>query len=223
MARNAHDAYMTPEPLVASIVARVKHYAPNAERILEPSCGTGEFLAALHRAYPEAQVIGVDIRPEVAEALKARGFGAASFFPGDFLEVPWKVIEQADLILTNPPFNLYRQFVEHALNGMKSSATLVLLSRFGHLVGSRESQAWWLTTLHNGLSPNRQIVDTLPIFPRPSFTANGGTDSQEYALVVFRKGFDNGGRFEPIVWDKPARERKAKPVEAAPATEFSPW
>jgi hypothetical protein len=79
--RREHDAYMTPMPLVEAIVATVKLYVPNPARIIEPSCGDGEFIAALRKAYPEAAVGGIDIRPEVGEKITALGavFGAWIF------------------------------------------------------------------------------------------------------------------------------------------------
>lgn len=211
--RREHDAYMTPTSLVEAIVKRVKVYAPNARNILEPSCGYGEFVAALRKEYPESTIVAVDIRGALAKPE-----GASHFVAIDFLTIPPADLAEIDLFATNPPFTLYGEFVEHMLNGAKDGATIALLSRFGHLVGSLDAQTWWMTPLANGMTPNRQIVDTLPIHPRPSFTG-GGTDSQEYAIIIFRKGFDNGGRFEPIKWDKPetrGRPRKSKTENGKP-------
>ena len=201
--RREHDAYMTPMPLVEAIVARVATYAPNAMRIIEPSCGDGEFVGAIRKAWPDAHIAAIDIRPEVGEKIKALG---AFFVAHDFLKLPLEGLSTADLILGNPPYSLHTEFITHALDGMSDGATLAFLLRFNMLVGSMATQEWWTTLRSNGLSPNRQIVDTLPIFPRPSFTGTG-TDATEYMLAIFRKGFDNGGRFDPVKWAKPAPRR----------------
>jgi hypothetical protein len=199
--RRDHDAYMTPPTLVDSIVKAFEHLQP--ARVLEPSCGEGEFVLAMRRTWPNAQIVGVDIRPEVGPKIEASG---AAFVASDFLLIPPSALAHADLIITNPPYSLIHDFIRHALNGMRNDARLVLLMRFGHLVGSLDAQAWWRTPLENGLTPARQIVRLMPVFPRPSFTG-GGTDQTEYCVAVFLKGIDNGGLFDPITWDKPTVRR----------------
>ena len=105
---------------------------------------------------------------------------------------------------------------------MQHGAILAFLLRINMLVGAEETQAWWTTPLSNDLSPNRQIVSTFPIHPRPSFTGTG-TDATEYMLCVFRKGHDNVGVFDPVKWDKPRtprgrRKRTETPTNGAPPT-----
>jgi hypothetical protein len=219
--RHEHDNYPTPAPLVEAIVERIAKYAIDAPtRILEPSCGDGEFVAALHKKWPNATVVGVDIRAEVREKIEAI---EAMFLNIDFLAIPRSSLRSPDLIITNPPFSLYREFVTHALEGMRDGAIFVLLQRLGHLVGSLEAQAWWQTPMANGITPARQIVSTPPIFPRPSFTGKG-TDQTEYCLCIWQKGHDNGESYDPITWEKPAskRGRPRKVVEAPPLSIDAP-
>lgn len=220
--RREHDAYMTLSPLVTAIVDRAmeawiadgpKPFA-DPQRILEPSCGDGEFIRACLKKWPNAQVVGVDIRDEVRSTPAFSS--TARFWSGDFLTFPLEMIAAFDLIIGNPPYSIYREFIAHALEGMRDGTFLAFLLPYGKLVGSLEAQAWWKTPLANGLTPARQIVVTPPICPRPSFTGQG-TAATEYMLLVMRKGFDNGGRYDPIEWEKPAprRGRPKKPVEAA--------
>jgi hypothetical protein len=227
--RREHDAYMTPMPLVESIVATIaKKYVPGPARILEPSCGDGEFVNAAHRRWPDATIVGVDIREECRAAIVERMTGP-KFLNADFLTIPTEALAVIDLILGNPPYALWERFVDHALRGMKDGATLAFLLRFNMLVGGAEkiavgdlsTQAWWTEPRANGLSPNRQIVDTLPIFPRPSFTGTG-TDATEYMVAIFRKGFDNGGRFDPVRWDKPAAQKRGRKPKAVVNTFSDP-
>jgi len=205
--RHEHDAYMTPPALVEAIVNRVAQYVANPTYIVEPACGDGEFVAAVRKKWPNAGIAAIDIRPEVGPKITTI---ADRFIASDFLKTPPAV--GADLIIGNPPYSLHTEFIGHALNGMRDGATLAFLLRFNMLVGSRDTQEWWTRemSLPGGLSPNRQIVNTLPIFPRPSFTGTG-TDATEYMLAIFRKGFDNGGRFDPVKWDKPQVKRGRKP------------
>lgn len=225
--RREHDAYMTPMSLVESIVERIAQYvrpdslaSATPLRILEPSCGTGEFVSAAHRRWPNATVVGVDIRPEVADHFKVYASNV-KFVCADFLKLDPATFAVVDLFLGNLPYAQITEFLGRMLDGAKEGATLAFLCRFGHLVGGVPSREWWLTPRRHAvdavgpsMTPNRQIVDTLPIFPRPSFTG-GGTDATEYALIVMRKGFDNGGRFDPIRWEKPVTKRGRKSKASA--------
>lgn len=204
--RREFDAYMTPAPLVEAIITRVSNeltVGSPPSRILEPSCGDGEFVSVLRRTWPDATIAGVDIRAEVGAKITALG---AHFVHSDFLTLPRESLATIDLIVSNPPYSLMREFITHALEGMQSGATLALLMRFGHLVGSFDMQSWWRMPLANGLMPIRQITATFPIFPRPSFTGSG-TDATEYCLCMWRKDHDNGGPYDAITWDKPAPKR----------------
>lgn len=204
-ARREHDAYMTPSPLAEAIVARLAatKMMPTPHRIVEPACGDGDFVKAIRAAWPQAAVYAVDIRPDVRPRIEALG---AKFIAKDFLDVPREALGECDLIVSNPPFFLFREFVGHALDGMRDGAWLALLIRLGHLVGSAEAQAWWTTPRVDGGAPIEHLARVLPIHPRPSFTGRG-TDSQEYGLAIWIKGARIGD-FSPIKWNKPKRKSK---------------
>lgn len=201
--RREHDAYMTPKPLVGAIVSYLTDEIGQPTRVIEPSCGDGEFIAAMRTAWPHAAVYGVDVREECRAPVEALG---AKFACRDFLAVPPEAIAECDLIVGNPPFSLFTNFVGYALDALRAGGRVAFLMRLGHLVGSQESQAWWTTPRGDGTSPMDNLVRIAPIHPRPSFTG-GGTDSQEYALAIWMKG--HRGDFEAIKWNKPKRTRKA--------------
>jgi len=91
--KNGNDKVMTPLPTAEQIV---KHFQPKG-KILEPCCGTGNFL----RAMPSADWCEID---------KGK----------DFLEADgnW------DWIITNPPYSIYRVFFNKA---MKVADNIVFL------------------------------------------------------------------------------------------------
>lgn len=71
----------------------------DTDRVLEPTCGTGNFLKAI----PEhIQALGVEIDPEIAEI--ARRDTGREVITGDFLEVdiPW----QPTVVIGNPPYKV---------------------------------------------------------------------------------------------------------------------
>jgi hypothetical protein len=78
---------------------------------------------------------------------------------------------RADLILTNPPFSLAKEFIDHSLPRCK---VCIMLLRINYL-GSITRHAWWKehkpTALH-------------VLSKRPSFTGTG-TDATDYAWYVW--------------------------------------
>lgn len=214
--RREHDAYMTPSALASAVVDRVAAVAKmesiGPRRILEPTCGKGDFLYALRAKWPEAKIVGVDIRDEVRTDVEAIG---ARFVHADFLNVPLDAIASADLIITNPPFAIMDQIATHALKGARAGTPIALLLRLSVLAWQQDGgkARFWDDPIPEcgGLTARRQIVTKIPIIPRPSFTGDGRTDSQEYGIVVMEKGHDNGGIYDPIVWEKPKTRRGRKP------------
>ena len=97
----------------------------------------------------------------------------------DYLATNWG--EKFDLIITNPPFSLTEQFLEKSMSELAPWGTLIYLQRV-NFFGSIKRVPF---IARIGF-PNKTPV----IIPRPRF-AKGGTDSCEYAWMVW----DRGGRF----------------------------
>lgn len=81
--------------------------------------------------------------------------------------------EKTDLIITNPPFSLAQQFIDHSL---PRANTVIMLLRINFL-GSVSRYDWW----------NSNKPDALHILSkRPSFTGTG-VDSIDYAWYAWDK------------------------------------
>lgn len=98
---------------------------------------------------------------------------------------------QVDLILTNPPFSVAREFIDHALS---ISNTCIMLLRLNFL-GSIDRHNWWKQKPPSAL----HILSK-----RPSFTGKG-TDATEYAWFVW----DKTNRLSPGVFfvDLPSKQQ----------------
>jgi hypothetical protein len=94
--REQHDYYPTPPGAVTPLLARERFTGS----IWEPACGCGAMSRTLEQA-------GYLVR---SSDLIDRGFGAAGV---DFLQ---QAKTWGDNVVTNPPFKLAREFVEHALS-----------------------------------------------------------------------------------------------------------
>lgn len=93
--------------------------------------------------------------------------------------------DTTDLILTNPPFSLAKEFIDHSL---AISKTCIMLLRINYL-GSVGRHPWWKENTPTALHV---------LSKRPSFTGKG-TDATDYAWYVWDKTerLDRGIFFVP--------------------------
>jgi len=136
--------YYTPAP-VAQLLAEWA-IRSNADRVLEPSCGDGTFVAAAMAqlcwnrdslSETGGQVVGVELIPDEAQKAQERTHAVAQIVTGDFFD--WLERSEAasfDVVLGNPPFIRYQNFPEpHRTRAMH------LMQREG-LVPNRLTNVW---------------------------------------------------------------------------------
>ena len=92
--------WFTPLWAARAIVEMKLPDLPAGARVLEPSCGTGRFLAALP---DELEIVGVEIDQDVAAIARAQGRGHV--VTGDFRSCALPH-DRYDAIIGNPPFKL---------------------------------------------------------------------------------------------------------------------
>lgn len=137
-----------------------------------------------------------------------RGDGCIQFFLEEEKGIPCSYSEinegrdffdwndHVDLILTNPPFSLAQEFIEHSL---AHADTVIMLLRLNYL-GSIKHHEWW----------KEHSPDALHVLSkRPSFTGKG-TDATEYAWFLW-------GNVKPGVYfvGPPSREQSSLANELA--------
>lgn len=86
--------------------ARVLHASYKPFKILDLYCGAGGAAMGLHRAWPNAEIIGVDIKPQPRYPFR---FVQASVFD---LTWNWGIF---DFIWASPPCQRYTQMLNHGL------------------------------------------------------------------------------------------------------------
>jgi hypothetical protein len=112
--------FFTPPACVADIILRLRAFEQKRNRpfetILEPSCGSGEFISALAREYPRADITGIeynhDIYCEVSQHFSA--VTNVRIQHGDFLTYADAAPDAAaavapDLIIGNPPYYVMKK------------------------------------------------------------------------------------------------------------------
>jgi len=178
-----NDLYETPSWTTRAILAELQGL-PRDAVWLEPAFGKGAITDAVDGFYVSA----LDWRAcDIGEPPPRGTFPNVAFEQLDFLTVaPGKLgpLPSIRVIITNSPFSLAQEFVEHALCWM--DATVIMLLRLNFLGSQKRAK------LFHGSMPD---VYVLP--KRPSFTG-GGTDATEYAWMVWPAGQHYGRRVGQI-------------------------
>lgn len=97
--RSKRGIFFTPKPLRDILFSHLENITPSS--VLEPSCGSGEFLVDCCSKYPNASIVGVELEPELAVATQSI-VPNASIYNEDFLT--WGMDRKFDLVVGNPPF-----------------------------------------------------------------------------------------------------------------------
>lgn len=210
--RHKHDEYITAPWCVKRFME--KYPIPQGQTILDPCASRGELLVEIKRLRPDLTVAGIEINPERAEALSTAIGADYAACPRDFLTIQPTVCSpgrQTITVVTNPPYPLTREFVEHSLKFAQVACFLLRLN----FLGGRDRREF--TERSNPgifVLPNRPCWD------------GHGSDACEYGWFVYGDPsvagrwcvLDKTPAEEIAAWSKLMRARYPKvPVEVAMA------
>jgi hypothetical protein len=189
------DKHYTKPEVVSAIVERLVKYGDvhAGDRVLDPCVGLGAFANAV-RALPMATVVRtIDNDPSVEADIH-----------NDFLMVPVRG-DLFDLILSNPPFSIGREFVERSIGWCAPTGTVAFLLLLQFLGSNSRADLF-----------AKYPPSTIDIMrPRPSFAEDGSTDMREYALFRWCPqdfGCSGGPRVGWIDWVRTKKIKTAKPL-----------
>lgn len=147
--RKHAGAYYTPDAIVTALVGWAVRR--EADRMLDPSCGDGGFLAA-HR-----NSVGIERDDFAAREAVAR-VPLASVHKGDFFEWADGTLERFDCAAGNPPFVRYQTF-----KGDTRARALALCKRHGaNFNGLSSSWAPFLVATASLLKPGGRMAFVVP-------------------------------------------------------------
>jgi len=101
--KQAQGIYFTPPGCIARNLALLAPYLASGEfkEVLEPACGSGEYLTALRAAYPTIRLTGIEYNRTIYEAIE--GLAAdATLLHENYLA--YRPATLYDLIIGNPPY-----------------------------------------------------------------------------------------------------------------------
>jgi hypothetical protein len=170
------DGYPTPGWCVRRLLEAV--HLP-AGRWLDPCAGDGEIIRAArnHEPHKPVQWTAVEIHSSAKRiAALDRVVGEARIF-ADFLRWDPRLTAPFDVCLSNPPYSLAEEFIEHSLQ-LAEQVVFLLRVNFLSSEGRAERMRIW--------KPDVFILPNRPSFVVPHGKRKGATDSTEYAWFRFR-------------------------------------
>ena len=120
--------YFTPKVIIKKMVDFVLNTNFNIESILEPSCGSGQFIDYLNEVY-SGFILGIEKNETIYNSLKNK----SDIINADFLEV--KIERKFDLVIGNPPYfvipkkSVDKEFLPF-INGRPNIYILFILKSF---------------------------------------------------------------------------------------------
>jgi hypothetical protein len=156
--RQENDFYPTPfEVTLAFILAEMEHI-PLDKPLWEPACGDGAICQVLHtQGYST-----------IATDLIDRGYGIGGI---NFLEQDEKL---ANIIITNPPFNLAADFIKKAFDFNCDYVAMFLKT------------SYWQAASRCKLFSRRPLAAVYPLTWRPNFLGGSGS-TMEFSWFVWDK------------------------------------
>jgi len=96
--RAKRGIFFTPKTLRDIVISKISITPSN---ILDPTCGSAEFLVDCSKKWPSATLSGVELTDDIVPVAKGN-IPSANIHHSDFMR--WKTNEKFDLIIGNPPF-----------------------------------------------------------------------------------------------------------------------
>ena len=94
--------YFTHPDIIKKNLDYLKSYFSKIKTVLEPSCGSGEYILALQKLYPNIEINGIELDKTIYDFIKNKFESNIDIRNEDFLKCSSS--EKYDLIIGNPPY-----------------------------------------------------------------------------------------------------------------------
>jgi len=99
--------YFTPPSCVMNNIKLLEPYLKKNAKVLEPSCGSCEYITALHNLYPNLFITGIEYNKIIYESINHLNNSKINIINDDYLKYEMK--EEYDLIIGNPPYYVMKK------------------------------------------------------------------------------------------------------------------
>jgi type I restriction-modification system DNA methylase subunit len=94
--------YFTPPSCVNNNIKLLQHYINKATNVLEPSCGSGEYITALHKLFPHLNITGIEYNKTIYQSILQLNNEKINIINMDYLS--YETDTKYDHIIGNPPY-----------------------------------------------------------------------------------------------------------------------
>jgi hypothetical protein len=153
--------FQTPMELTTKILKLLTKLDLKPSSIIEPTCGTGNFIIAALETFPEATIVGYEINSSYVKQTKERLIkldnAKTEIHLADFFQIEWekKLLNQAEplLVLGNLPWVTNSEIGVIGGNNLPVKSNLHKVSGFDAMTGSSnfDISEWMLIQLFKGL------------------------------------------------------------------------
>ena len=105
--KKKHGIFFTPPETVINMITKVKSLKNSIESILEPSCGSGEFINYLTKYFTDSKINGIELNKTIFESIKNKQSSNVVLLNEDFIKYTDQ--NKYDLIIGNPPFYVMKK------------------------------------------------------------------------------------------------------------------
>lgn len=99
--------YFTPPKTINNNLKLLEPYMKDIKDVLEPSCGSCEFINTLSKKFENLQIDGVEFNKNIYESIKSIDSDKINIYHKDFLKFTTE--EKYDLIIGNPPYYVMKK------------------------------------------------------------------------------------------------------------------
>lgn len=96
--------YFTPPDTIQKNISLLEPFFKNIKNVLEPSCGSCEYIYALNNKYPEVKITGIEFNKTIFDSLTNITCDNIELINSDFLKLYPNNEPKFDLIIGNPPY-----------------------------------------------------------------------------------------------------------------------
>lgn len=106
--KKQYGIYFTPPDTVSKTIDILAPYLQNIHTVLEPSCGSCEYILSLHTKYPHLQITGIEYNNTIFKAIQIlETVTSIKLYHVDFLTTSDD--KKYDLIIGNPPYYVMKK------------------------------------------------------------------------------------------------------------------
>ena len=105
--KKSEGIYFTPPNFIRENIQLLLPYMSSILNVLEPSCGSGEYITALQEIFPNIKITGIEKNDIIYNSILSLQNENVNIYSQDYLE--WPSQTKYDLIIGNPPFYVMKK------------------------------------------------------------------------------------------------------------------